>query len=713
MKKVALFLILAFAGLMAQAIPAHREPVNITQSDGSVLTIQLVGDEFLHYTVTTDGYTVLRNSAGSYEYAYLSDNRLTTTGVLAHNPGGRSSFETQLVGTLSRHLVESEAVGNARRARAARDAAPAGIQRYDYSNFRGLIILVDFPDKQFELSDPKTFYDHMVNDEGFTGYQNENGTWVACTGSVRDYFNDQSDGVFKPHFDVVGPVTTAYSCETFNGTRGASTVFNDVIGKANLIVNFADYDTDNNNVVDMVFFMCAGMSSSFGGNNSKWLWPHRSSLYGYATYDGKYIRDYACSNELYGWESTPSSIQTEGIGTFCHEFSHVLGLPDLYDTDYAQSGGESHHPGNWDVMSGGNGLNIARTPCAYSIWERYSLGWANPVVITEPGTYSMDYVGTTGEGFIIKSPINNEFFMLDNRQRTRWDAYLPGHGMLVARVDSTNTSVWTNNDVNDNPSRNYYELLRAGGSKSGDESNDPFPGTSSVTLIANNTIPSLQTWNGTGNRFVISNIRENGGVITFDAIDESDFTTLIEDFESMPATTSTSEQGVQGNFAKWNFTRSNVAAPDAAYCDGSHAVAMKASTAVTMAEPIYYNMNHAYFRVYNSTNTAAKFTLTYSLDDGGSWINALTGSGAKQVEVAANTTATAHFKLNLLNTQPARFRVTMSAGSKNNPCYVDDLNFVYTGEPGTGEVVVGDVDGNGIVDTADLAIIIDIILGLS
>ena len=158
---------------------------------------------------------------------------------------------------------------------------------------------------------------------------------------------------------------------------------------------------------------------------------------------------------------------------------------------------------------------MGRTPCAYSIWERYALGWTRPTEITQVGNYSLRYVATTNDGFILRSPIEGEFFMLDNRQTTKWDAYLPGHGMLVDRVDSTNIEVWKSNDVNALASRNYYELVRAGNGNQGSSSADPFPGTDHNTELSFTTTPALHTWSGLPLEFMFTNISEDDGVVSF------------------------------------------------------------------------------------------------------------------------------------------------------------------------------------------------------
>lgn len=702
MKKILLFAAMMLAVVSTWAIPAHRGAAKVQQPDGTMLTITLNGDEFYSFVTTDDGYTVLLNVNGGYEYARREGNRLVSTGVLAHDAAVRPASEQALLQGQSKRMTDREAVERSKVARSDRDGRPSKIQRYDYSKFKGLIILIEFSDKTFSMDDPASFYDHMVNDEGFTGYVDENGDNVRCTGSVRDYFDEQSGGRFKPHFDIVGPVKVGYRSTLAN--NNTTNVFKSALSLANSSVNYADYDTDNDGVVDMVFFLCAGPSSSFSGNYSGYLWPHRSRLYG-ASYDGKSFSDYACSTELYGWTSDPSSMTIEGIGTFCHEFSHVLGFPDFYDADYSQSGGESHHPGEWDLMAGGGGHNYSRTPCGYSLFERYSLGWAAPEVITSEGSYSMGALNESNTGFILKTPENLEYFILENRQQTGWDYYLPGHGMLVCRVDSSSWSVWLNNTVNNNPNHNYYELLRAGNSTEGDVASDPFPGTASVSLLTNETTPNLHTWTGKSNEFVIHSITEASGEITFDVLYEGNMVSMIEDFENMPVTTSTSQANVQGNFATWTFTKANVMSPtEEGSKFGENAVGILSGGALTMTSDFNKTAYLVQLHVYNPTTTSPKFKLSYSVDQGASW------TALSDVKIV-NSNTEDYLTWSIKTDQPVRYRLNVTGGSSSKKCYIDDFSIYYGEDIVHGGGVVGDVTGDGEVDVADVNAVINMMLG--
>ena len=609
-----------------------------------------------------------------------------------------------MLASLNKRLVDETGVAQAHVRRVKRNV---DLSNFDFENFRGLVILIDFSDKKFITENPQEFYTHMFSDENFTSYYDAfNGRDVSCTGSVRDYFNDQSNGVFQPPFDVYGPYPAMIGLQASTPARAnqcqnyAATIFGNVLKAANADIDYSKYDNNNDGKIDMIYFLVAGYSSSYSGNNSGYLWPHASNLsWTYKSYDGKWVDRYASSTELYGFEAAPNTVTVEGIGTVAHEFSHVLGLPDFYDTDYAQGGGQSHDPGGWDVMAGGADYNYGRCPAGYTFYERYALGWAKPTTIDHAGSYELEAVNTSRRGFILRTPVENEFFTIENRQKTGWDTYLPGHGMIVTRVDSTNVSVWTENKVNCNPDHNYFEMLRAGNSKSGDNSSDPFPGTSGNMMLTNQTYPNLGTWGGYANEWNLVNITENDGVISFNVIADGDIPCLVEDFESMPVSTSTTDKEVQGAFAKWTFNKSGVRAPGADKANDENSVMMKLPSLFYSVTPVYYNIYMA--------------SMTENDADGNPiWITATSAKGTDVIEAASKTVSTGFWNLDIKNNQPALFRIYMRAGNKNTANYVDDLTFYYTGEEGGPDTIPpGDVNSDGEINLVDVNSVLSIILG--
>lgn len=528
-----------FSIAILYARPAHQGSTRVAQPDGSSVTIRLVGDEYLHYNITADGYSLVRRDDGAYVYAQLdADGQLVPTALLAHDAGERTIEERNYVESVGRlkpqmtaQMMQMRRQNQAQRSRILSQNRAAS---YDYSKFRGLVLLVEYNDCPFRHSNYASIMNDMINADDYTGNNrtniNAHGTYVRCTGSIRDYYRDNSDGQFVPTFDVVGPVKVERSQYYVNGSRNSAQLMIDACTAADSLVNFKDYDVDNDGTVDMIYFIFSGLGSYIDGNDSRLLWPHQSDIgyYRNVRKDDVYLGRYACSNELYGTEEWSV---LEGIGTMCHEFSHVLGLPDFYDTGN-QYNDECVTPHGWSVMAAGADYNYGRTPCGFSLFERYALGFATPQLISKVDTFSLKPLHSSNTGYRLNTPVKKEWFYIENRQKSKWDSALPGHGMLIFRVDSTNASAWVYNTVNDNPKHPYYELLRAGGLKpdayyaATAASSDPFPGSQGVKTINNETSPSLKTWSGKPSWLGLRNISEKAGVITFETYNVNVLTSI-------------------------------------------------------------------------------------------------------------------------------------------------------------------------------------------
>ena len=703
MKKVFVTILAALACLVASAVPAIPYPQQVTQPSGETLTVRIMGDEFYNYLTTVDGYTIVKNDQGYYTYGTLLNDEVVASKIIARDADKRSASDVAWLATTGKRLKSASKVAAGIRARAQRDALPH-LNRINYSNFHGLVILINFKDSHFTRSDVQEFYSNMINQENYTGYTNEDGTtnpYGRCTGSVRDYFYDNSNGIFSPQFDIVGPYEVSYNVN--QGNNNAYQIFLSAVQKANADVDFSQYDLDNNGAVDLVYFIYADTPSSSDPDHPNHIWPHRSSMYSYVKYDGKYIRDYACSAEyIYG----KSSGIFDGIGTICHEFSHVLGLPDLYDTNENDdaTNGEAQHPGEWDLMAGGNYQNNARTPVAYSLYDRYATGFANYQIIKSEGEYTLNPTSTTGEGFILKTPTNKEIFLIDNRQKTtKWDAYAPGHGMTIARMDSTSSSVWNNNAPNGNANRLYYELLRAGGSTDFQSPTYPFPGTRGVAMITNQTQPNLMAWGNKPNQYVLYNIHEEGDVVKFNVKLDGTFITTVEDFEPMtPKTSNNGSISDEGTLA-WPATPA-----DASSGNGNISVAMKKPSTVTMTSDVAYDTYMIAFDFYNTTNINANLQLMMSTDKGQTWVAQPNAIGNTTVVAGPKMKSTLCFPITVQ--VPARYRVACTSGSTSLAGYLDDFTIYHNGGLTPVVVVPGDVNGDGTVTSADITVLYNYLL---
>ena len=715
--------------LAAQAIPADPRPLQVTQPDGSTLSISLHGDEFFHITTTQDGYTVLRNAAGYYTYAQLSGDRLVASDHIARDAAQRNAADLAFLSALPKGLASQSMAESGQRRLARRNDAMrrVGADGYmDYDNFRGLIILVNYSNKKFSMANPNSFYDALVNTHDFTGYY-QGSSFVPMTGSVRDYFYDNSNHIFDPTFDIIGPIDVDYSCTFPQSTVNSSELFREVLEVADPLVDFSDYDTDGDGYVDMVFFLVAGFSANYSGNNEDYLWPHMFYLYNAPARDGVRFDLYACSTELSGWEGYGRwAYDIGGIGTFCHEFGHVLGLPDLYDTDYSGSGGESRNPDGWSIMSGGSGDDYGRNPVGYSLYERYALGFSKPTVIEEPGHMVLQPLDESNQGYRLNTVNPNEFFLIENRQSGKWDINLPGHGMLVARVDSTDEIIWWRNEVNVDPNHMYYELLRAH-YEGRDGQGDPFPGSYGVTTIANFTTPNLRTWDSNISEMIIEDITERNRVITFSAVVDTSIVYAIEDFETMEVSTDQSLKNMKGVFCNWDFNKCSVVMLD----DSTQAVAMKRPSQISTSVPLDIIPYMISFTFTNPTSMDANARLSYSLDGGQSWINHPEGVASAPAGGKARVVAV------LPTDAPIMLRITQTSGHNKQVCYLDDIKLMYFGSwpvysPGDvnldGEISIadvnavidmvlsnqlvleGDVNGDGEVTIADVNMVIDLLL---
>ena len=373
------------------------------------------------------------------------------------------------------------------------------------------VILVNYPDMSYRVS--RADVDSMFNGANYTK--------DGATGSVRQYFYDQSYGEYNPQFDIYGPVTVS----------GTSTQYSDCASKLVLeacalmddSLDFTLYNLDGDDKVDLMYCLFAGPPASdsptWVDNPNALIWPHywtiaEAGSHGQPTvFDGLTINDYEVSSELDGFLSDASTAVIAGVGLACHEFGHGMGLPDVYSTNDNATHKTS---GYWDIMDYCYG-NDGKTPAAYSAYERWFMGWLEPMLLNQAydvqlgdinTTQSAAYITANGSAIAdILSPNPNVFYLLENRQKAGWDAYLPGHGMLVTKV-TYDSQKWKYNRVNYSASAMCIDLLEADGSAPAypnaswyGKPGDTYPtGSTSFTKVAN---------------YQVTEIAEANGVITF------------------------------------------------------------------------------------------------------------------------------------------------------------------------------------------------------
>lgn len=501
----------------ANAVPAKPGPVAMVNG-GDTLTVYLHGDESSHYITSEDGY-LLTDCGGLLEYATVdSRGALISTGVRATTPSRRTAETRAMLAQLNPgdELAKLQQMRSAEPRRIAPRAAGAakseGKGLFPGSHFpstgeqKALVVLVEYANVGFNLENPHDYFSRLLNEEGFADY--------GGTGSAKDYFTENSAGQFRPQFDLYGPVKLSQDRSYYGGNdimgndRNAHQMVIEACEQLDGEVDFSQYDRDGDGFIDNVFVFYAGRGEASGGT-AETVWPHSWNITKASTgpyiFDGVQLDYYACTNEWTG--SRP-----DGIGTFVHEFSHVMGLPDLYPTSSTSS---AFTPGDWSVMDHGPYNNNGCTPPMYSAFERYALGWAEPVVIDKAQNATLPPIGENLFG-IVPTSSPNEYFLFENRQQTSWDAFIPGHGMLVWHVDY-NTTVWDANRVNNNASHQYVDLEEADGTQDiYSRDADAFPGSNGITSFTDETSPSMLTWRETPLGTPLTEITEGAdGLIRF------------------------------------------------------------------------------------------------------------------------------------------------------------------------------------------------------
>lgn len=544
MKRKSIIISLAVAAaLTASAVPAKRGFIPYTQPDGSVINVELRGDEFFHYFVTEDSVPLMRMGDGGLYYATAdAADRVVNSGILARPAAERSATETAMVAaierpTLLRAMVNdinlrgfrtpARAAERNDRGRARANAAAMGLPQSGMGKYadefiamgspKALVVLVEYSDVKFNTPDAHGYFHGLLNTPGFSQH--------GATGSAAEYFEQNSAGNFTPQFDVFGPVTLPHKRAyygsdydengRYQGQENAHYMVRDAVAALDATVNFSQYDTDGNGYVDNVFIIYAGVGEAMDQSVEESVWPHQWN-YQYSgetppRADGVILDHYACANE---WlpEGRPT-----GVGTFIHEFSHVMGLPDLYNTENSYA---NYTPGAWSVLDYGPYNNDGCTPPNYSAYERNAMGWmVLEILDQEPRAVTLESIAESNKAYIIQTDALRDFFLIENRQLEGWDAYLPNSGMLVWHIDATE-SPYNGNVVNNTPTHQYVDLIEANNRRDNFDydvmAGYSFPGTSDNTSLSFSTTPALRPWSGTNLGIDITDITETSdGLITF------------------------------------------------------------------------------------------------------------------------------------------------------------------------------------------------------
>lgn len=497
-RKFAIASAAVLVSLSALAVPPLPGFVSIPQPDGSVVEAKIIGDKDFHYYELLDG---------SYMVADLTDGFL------------KPASQENIKALIDADMIRRNEVASAPQNR----IAPAAIRK-DFPTtgvVKGLIVLAEFQDVKFQQSSTPEYFKTKLNKEGYTGDE--------TAGSALDYFMEQSKGQFTPQFDVVGPITLPHNRSDYGLNENLVGLFSDAakLADTECDVDFSEYDIDKDHYVDFFFVIFAGHGEAQGGP-VECVWPAMKDVsYDISErFDNKYLGVAACSCELKGGEGT----DLDGVGTVCHEFSHILGLPDTYDSQ----GTGCYGMGHYDMMCYGPYNGEMRVPSGYTAMDKYTLGWIEPRILDAPEKdVTLKPLSTDNDCIFIVNPDNaNEYYTLENRQLKGFDSALPGHGLVISYVNY-NRNIWKKNSPNTLISvYEHVAIVPADNSKMLNTKNslnyeegDPFPGKNGVTSFTASTAPAA-IWQASGTvkpaDISITNIRESeDGIITFDFMSDS------------------------------------------------------------------------------------------------------------------------------------------------------------------------------------------------
>ena len=460
MKRIILLIcFIACTTITTWAAKAQSIPVLVKQADGTTITVILQGDEHINWYIALDGTLLVQGSDNNYYVGRVANNgHLMATKQLAHEPAFRSQTERSLIQKQDKERFYSYVRNVAAQSEIAYNESPMtrisigassdGVAYFPHTGSpKALVILAEFTDTLFTIQNTKqVFTNYLMNEGHFT--ETSYGQNMSYKG-VRGYFKDCSYGLFTPAFDVVGPVKLPKPQTYYGvGNDNITDLMTDACNAVDNEVDFSQYDANGDGMVDLVYIIYAGHSANYRGNASTDIWPKSGTTILSKTFDGKSIRRYGVSNELAGRENKKKEKETiNGIGLFCHEFSHTLGLPDIYA--YKTDAEDQNDQGMelWDLMDGGTEVQGGRVPSPYLAWEREAMGWMSiDTLTTDCHIANLKTIDNSGKAYKILNPLaSNEYIVLQSIQKGGWyqgwgNGSYP-KGLLVYRVSYASNKV--------------------------------------------------------------------------------------------------------------------------------------------------------------------------------------------------------------------------------------------------------------------------------
>ena len=511
MKKILTTFLLACATLTgAYASKAITTPFQVTLQDGTTVMAQIHGDEHFNFYTTTSGEL-----------------------LIFENNTWRMATEADKA-----QLTKKQNAVTARRK--ANEKIIATRPFPHVGNPKALVIMVDFKDQKFIYT--KNDVNKLLNG---TEYDTSNG--YHGYGSAAQYFNDCSNGKFRPKFDIVGPYHLQKNSSVYGqGDDDITSLIKDVCTVANKDVDFAQYDSDNDGYVDLVYIIYAGYSAQWGeSKNPNAIWP-KSGTGNYGTYDGKQVQRYGVNNELAFYPDVWKDMKVDqatfkpylsGIGVFLHEMSHTMGLPDFYPTvdwtDITKYDNQSME--EWDLMDGGENTFNGFYPTPYTAWERELMGWTEKMdTLKNPANVTLTPLANGGKGLRVMNDndaTGNEYYILESITNKGWYAKMPGTGMLVTHINYDAASFANFSGPNNTAGKPRITVIPANGTiyssyhyKEGIASQyamdqkevrnnwkgNTYPGTQNVTSLTN-----WKPFTGTMSKNITNIVQKSNGDVTF------------------------------------------------------------------------------------------------------------------------------------------------------------------------------------------------------
>ena len=615
MKKTVLILITLLCHLASHASKGWPYPITVSQPDGTQLTVRINGDADFNWVSTLDG-VVLKQEGNGYFVANIDTNgMLSSSGTLAHDADKRSSAEQSLC---KKQDVKAFLTVNTRPERLATTRGFGGKGSTSFfphtGSPRAIVLLVQFANRPFKVQPRKAFNQYLNSmadkHQDFGNAENRN------TGSVKRYFSDMSGGKFKPQFDLYGPITMPKNVAYYGEGSSSMERYRELVSEACTMMDdsldFSKYDADKDGNVDLVYIIYAGYGESVSSIDST-LWPKAFVCGTDIKKDGKYVRLAGISNELNGHPdvhySSTSGLLINGVGLFCHEFSHCMGLPDFYPTvspQWTTANGKQDFDAydnqgmeEWDVMDNGIYLYNGYSPTAYTAWEREKMGWLTIETLTREGKVELKSIDQGGKAYRIKNDKNtsgNEYYIVENIQAKGWNYKLPASGMMVSHVEYVPWAFSVfhggDNSVNNIKKHPRMTIVPADGylpssyRKVSDNSNltapymkkkqydeqlagDLYPGKNNINRLTDaQNMVNYAPWTGGMLNKPIYNIALKNGIVTFNFLKDQT-STGIEQPES--ATDSSNEEKIYTIDGRYVGTNLN-ALPKGVYIKGKKKV---------------------------------------------------------------------------------------------------------------------------------------------